>query len=266
VAERGTTRRAELPGAVGFGDLLALSWRLYRASWGQLMVLFVPAVVLIYVLPTGAGILLGDLAPSHTATVVALALLLAVALPTLIGSLLVAAGSVVMTDRLRGRPRMVTEVPRLLRPVRNDVLQAALFSTLMVALLSLTGILRIVAALAWGPPVLAHTICLENAPFATAWSRLRPRLAGNLLRVIAYLLLVVLALNAAGIVLFTPLALLPLPDGAASQLIGAALRGVVGAVTLSYLAAATLVIYLDLRARTEGLDLRRLRAERTRVL
>ncbi len=256
--------RIDLPREVGFGDFLSLSWQLYVRSWSRLMILFLPAIVGIYLVPPviGFGLRSVELGKGAESLAVLIAIALAVAVPTMLGSGLFAVAQVLMADGIAGQRRRISEAARQLRPLSKDLLQAALFATVLAAVLSLSGLVRLVGAVAWGPPVVGQVIALERRPFGVAWNRARRRLAGNSVRVILYLVVVALAVGAASVILFTPLAFVPLPEGPAGQLVAAGLRGLVGAITLPYLAAAMLVIHFDLRVRTEGFNREQLKEER----
>ncbi|MGH2736700.1 MAG: hypothetical protein ACRDKZ_14055 [Actinomycetota bacterium] len=110
----------------------------------------------------------------------------------------------------------------------------------------------------WGPPVIVSAVVLERVRLGEAWSRTQPRMRGNwgrglLLLGASALMSFALPLVVAGSAAFA------LSSTGWGFWVYAVTLGVLDAVAFPWLAAVTLLLYFDLRVRSEGFDLDQLR-------
>jgi hypothetical protein len=245
--------------------LLGRAWGLYRGSWTRIAL---PALALslpLFLIPVIAYVSWGR--GSSPGALWAGVFFARGSLFQLVGSLLVTAGAVVMTDRLRGRDTRISQAAARLQPQRSAVMIAALYSVMLALAGNLLRVFALVVpVLLLGPPILAQVVALENKAAAAAVPRARTLLKGHLLRVLGSLFPLVLGVRVLELGLY--FAVFATLDGAgvnqfaALALIEGALRGVVsGLVILPFAAALSLASYLDLRARAERFDLETLAAE-----
>jgi hypothetical protein len=185
----------------------------------------------------------------------------------LLGSLVVTAGAVVMTDRMGGRDTGISAAAARLQNQRSAVTVAALYSVLFALVGNLLQVFALVVpVLLLGPPILAQVVALENRAAVSAVPRTRELLRGHLLRVLGSMFLLLLGVRVLELGLyFGVLAALRgagVDQFAALALIEGTLRAVIsGVVILPFAAALSLASYLDLRARREPFDLETLAAE-----
>ncbi len=245
--------------------LLRRAWGLYRGSWTRMAP---PAVALslpLFLIPVIAYVLWGR--GTSPDAVWAGAFFARESLFQLVGSLLVTAGALIMTDRLGGRDTRMSQAAARLVPQRSAVMVAALYSVMLALAGNLLRVFALVVPVVLlGPPILAQVVAVENKAAATAVPRARTLLKGHLLRVLGSLFPLVLAVRVLELgfyfAVFAALDRAGVDQFAALAVIEGALRGVVsGLVILPFAAALSLASYLDLRARAERFDLETLAAE-----
>jgi hypothetical protein len=256
---------AEPFGPVRIPGLLRRAWGLYRGSWTRMA----PAALLLslplFLIPASAYVLWGR--GTDGDALWAGVFLARETLFQLVGSLVVTAGAVVMTDRLGGRDTRISEAATRLQPQRSAVIVAALYSVLLALVGNLLQVFALVVpVLLLGPPILAQVVALENRGAATAVPRARALLKGHLLRVLGSLFLLLLGVRVLELGLYFAVFVTMNGAGvdqfAALGIIEGTLRGLTsGLVILPFAAALSLASYFDLRARAERFDLETLAAE-----
>ncbi|MDP9224257.1 MAG: hypothetical protein M3P18_10445 [Actinomycetota bacterium] len=244
---------------MSFSGLLKLSWALYRANFGSLVILFLPlgAALSVVIAPFEPGI-------SPTA-VVALAYALAV-LQVVIGGMAVGTAALLVTDRSIGQASTATDAFRKARPHLGPLLAAGLASSLLsIVLLQLLGPLAFfIHPLLYGPAIVGQVIALEGLDLKAGLARARALLRGEQLRIFMYLFTVALGVNLFnGLVLTAAsIGLSYIANDALGFTVATLAQIVVAAVIVPFIAVAMLVAYFDLRARKEGFGPAELQAER----
>jgi hypothetical protein len=259
-----TARRLELPAPLAFTGMAYSAFVLYRRRFktlaGLYLTLFVPHLLV-------ATVLITVVFDIHRDQEVAAAL--AVFLPgvafVLLGSLGVVTAGVILAEDIAGHRIGIREALQSLRPHRREFFAAALASALISMLLQfIPPIGLVVIPLLLGPPIVGHTIALQDKTLSQAWARSKELLAGEWLRITLYLISFVFAVA---------LVQVPVIWGAEAGfdslnsddlhfMLRALTVGIVAGVTFPYLAACGFLAYLDLRARAEQLGPAEFTAER----
>jgi hypothetical protein len=178
------------------------------------------------------------------------------------GSLIVALAAVVVSEDLRGGRTTVPEAVTRLRPHRSALVISALYSVILGLTSRLVPVFALVLPVLFlGPPILVQVIALENRSAGEAGARAKALLKGHTLRVLGSLFPVILVLRF--LELLTLFAVFGTLDALGANVAAEALTVVQGAITglffglliLPFTAALSLACYLDLRARSERLDL-----------
>jgi hypothetical protein len=248
-----------LPDAARFSSLVGCAGRLYRQRFRPLTLLFAAIYTPLYLVFAGVLALTADTASGATTSSSGFALvyLFQVILPALLGTFAIASAAVILAMAVVGRRARARDAAHVLRPRASDVLPSAMLSTLLAVMCTFLpfGSLAI-APFLFGPPVLVHVLTLEEKSFQESWPRARWLLSGHWMRLIGYLLTISLGLGLIQLTLaeLSGYAAAALGD-VASLIAFSIVRGIAVGVTLPYLAAAMLVLYLDLRVRKDQLDL-----------
>jgi small-conductance mechanosensitive channel len=185
-----------------------------------------------------------------------------VVIPALVGSFIVGIGAVAVSDRIATGAASIRRSFRAV-PVVPAAMSGLLSALLLIVMLFLTGpvlaTLMLLPALL-GPPVVIQVVALEGLSFSAARTRALELTKGNWGRIPLYLLSISTGIGLLQyIVLGTVVASL---DGTALLWTAAATQWVMSSALLPFAAIASLVIYLDLRARKDGLDHETFSAER----
>jgi hypothetical protein len=247
-----------------YGDIARGGWVLYRASFLDLLKLFLPGMLLVFLLE------FVWLAAASGESMPALALvsgdvLFRTLLPAVIGSFLIAAAHVLMADKLLGRNTKLSDSIRQVRRCTPSLLQAGLVAATGAMFFGILPGLIFLSFVWWGPPILVSTIVLERSAFPDAWTATRRRLRGNLGRVVIAVLMAALALVVVSFFVLVPIALALQGFGTAGDLFTYVAVAVITALLRPMVAAATLRLYFDGRARSEeGFDGEVLDRERSR--
>ncbi|MGH2827071.1 MAG: hypothetical protein ACRDKF_08885 [Actinomycetota bacterium] len=183
--------------------------------------------------------------------------------PALIGTSFIAATHVLMADKLLGRNTGPSDAIGQIRRFAPSLLQAGLVAATGAMMFGIFPGLVFLSFVWWGPPMLGSAIVVERRAFPDAWTASRRRLRGNIGRVILVVLMAALALVAISFVVLVPIAFALQGLGTTGDLATYAAVGVLTALLHPALAAATLRLYFDARARSdEGFDGRVLERER----
>lgn len=249
------------PRQTGFRDVLSDALALYRACFP---IFFAPILGLYLALSFARLVIAIDM-PASAEISVSLALELLV--PVLLGGFVFGALAVVFRDAEIGRSTSFGAAFREVGAHPRSVLTLGLLGGAMVfiVLFAFGPFVTLVYPMFIGPPVFIQVAALEDAEGRVASLRARGLLSGHWGRAGLYLLsltvLIALLSVAPASILSDVLA------GRVADLVVAAVflatQGLAWALTLPLLAAAGFVLYTDLRARKEELDLDELRKEAT---
>jgi hypothetical protein len=253
----------DIPGPVGFSDLLRASWRIFTALQSRLFGLMLLIALVELGTTIGARVIVGDEPDSFGIALFGLAPL---TLQIVLSSLAIGWGASVVADWLAGEPASTRDALRDSRPLMKELLAAALMATLaaLFATLIMQAAALFIFALFFGPPIIAQIITLEAKPLSVAIPRWRQMGKGQMGRVFSYLLSVALGLGLLQALLPLLIASTAGPLGDAGQLtVYIASSGLIAAVELTFFAVVTTVAYFDLRARFEEYGPNELRAERS---
>jgi hypothetical protein len=268
------TNGSDIPSPVLLKDLAAQSWQLYRDSAASLVATFFVAFLALSIFVNGIASAVSGFG-DDTATGnqissgdILLYLVLVVVLPLLVGSISFGIASVMLTDRVCGRPATAWDAWRQIVPRLGQML-VGVMATVMIVLIGfmlvgpIFGQLIIVPMLV-GPPIALQAMVLEGTPFRGGLVRLRALMKGSWTRMPMYLFTIALGLGIVQLLAFQGLArpILAVSSDTLARVLLAVTSAVVPAIVLPYQAAAQLVAYFDLRARMEGLDHAQLVAER----
>jgi hypothetical protein len=186
-------------------------------------------------------------------------------IPALVGTLFIAAAHILMTDELLGTNTGVIEALGQVRRDAPSLLQAGLIAAIGAMFFGLLPGLIFLGFVWWGPPILGSTIVLERRAFPDAWIETRRRLRGNLGRVVLMVLMAALGLVMVSFVILVPVAFALRGLGTTGDLATYIAIAVITALLRPAVAATTLRLYFDARARTEaGFEGRVLERERAR--
>ena len=258
--ERGS---AALLGPHGFLGVVGAATRLYRRNIGRLLW---PYVVFTLSLAAVAAVAQAFLdRPGRPGLLAGMVLFLYLLLLVLGASALASVTAVVMTDDLVGKSTKGWDAGGRLKRVGMPLAIAAIYSAMIIAVAIAVPMLGqwLFFPLFLGPPILAQVIAIEGRPTPQALSRSRFLLAGNGGRLLGYLVSICFGWSLARYLVYgllvIPLAFL---ERTMERVAGNVVNGVVLGLLLPWLAAATLVCYLDLRVRKDDLDLAALGRER----
>ena len=246
-----------------FGQTVSEAWGLYRNSFRGLTAFYVVAFMSLALLFTVTAVIFGAVGMGTLAIQISTSLG-NIVLGGVVGSLAAAVASAMAAGSLAQREGTPAAAIRSLRPVRTDLLAAALASSMvtlaLVFLLAGSGLLNlltfVITPLLFGPPVLAQVIAIEHRTLGAAWRRSRELLAGNAPRVLLYLVNVALGIG------LLQLIFLGLSVSVASGVGGMAgtvafftVQSVGASLTYPFLALTCVVVYLDIRASHESFEL-----------
>lgn len=238
------------------------AWALYRASFADLLKLFLPGMLFIFLLE----FLWLASADGVSMPVIALVVgdvLFRTLVPAIVGSFFIAAAHILMTDKLLGRNTGMSEAISQVRRDTPSLLQAALIAATGAMFFGILPGLIFLSFVWWGPPILGSTIVLERRAFPDAWIESRRRLRGNLGRVVLVVLMAALGLVLVSFVVLVPVAFALQGLGTTGDLATYVAVAVITALLRPAVAATTLRLYFDARARSEeGFDVQVLERER----
>ncbi len=172
--------------------------------------------------------------------------------PALIGTFFIAAAHILMADKLLGRNTGPSGAIGQLRRFTPSLLQAGLVAAVGAMFFGIFPGLIFLGFVWWGPPILGSAIVVERSAFPDAWAATRRRLRGNLGRVILVVLMGALGLVAVSFLVLVPIAFALQGLGTTGDLGTYAAVGMLTALLRPALAAATLRLYFDARARSEA--------------
>jgi hypothetical protein len=258
-----------LPARLKFSGLLKASGALYRHNFVSLLLAFLPLggafVIVIAPLLTlpDEQIVFGSETPTSVLVVVSLALTV---VPLVIGAIVVAATSILLTDRIVGKRLGVRAAFKAVRNHLGSVAAAGLAATVVSVLLRmlLPPLAFFIQPLLYGPAILVQVIALEGSDLRPALTRAGDLLRKEALRIFMYLFAISLAVSVLN-VLLPAVSTIGLHDTSALSFValGSLVQIVVAILMLPFVAAAMLVAYLDLRASKEDLTLEELATERS---
>jgi hypothetical protein len=186
-------------------------------------------------------------------------------IPALIGTFFVAAAHILMADKLLGKNTGLSDAIGQVRRYTTSLLQAGLVAGTGAMFFGIFPGLIFLSFVWWGPPILGSTIVLERSAFPDAWTETRRRLRGNLGRVVLVVLMAALGLVMISFVVLVPIAFALQGLGTTGDLATYVAVAVITALLRPAVAAATLRLYFDARARSEqGFDGEVLDRERSR--
>lgn len=247
--------------AASYGGIARGAWTFYRASFADLLKLSLPAMLLIFLLEFLWLATAGESMPA--VALVSGDILFRTLVPALIGTFFIAAAHILMADELLGRNTGPSDAIDQVRRFAPSLLQAGLVAATGAMFFGIFPGLIFLSFVWWGPPILGSAIVVERSPFPDAWTATRRRLRGNLGRVILVVLMAALALVAVSFLVLVPIAFALQDLGTIGDLATYIAVGVLTALLRPALAAATLRLYFDARARSEeGFDGRVLERER----
>lgn|GEM_PF-5386728 len=262
-APDGTRPGIEFAAPVGFSGALAGAGRLYRRSIRNLAPFFLVVSAVVLAVEIGASRIADNVEGSPDLKV-GLAFFVPVVAYVTLWSVAVGASGPLLADRVVGRDSSFRRSFATSRGSRRDLFSAGLFAAvialcLVALLLPVSGLLFLALPLLYGPPVVVFAIALEKNNLQQGLSRGWGLLKGSRLRVAGVLLAVAIAIQMLKISVTQLFLGLP-PE----QRLGAITAGqlVTDALLLPFLAAVSLVVYLDLRARAEDTGFEDVRAER----
>lgn len=247
--------------AASYGGIARGAWTFYRASFADLLKLSLPAMLLIFLLEFLWLATAGESMPA--VALVSGDILFRTLVPALIGTFFIAAAHILMADKLLGRNTGPSDAIDQVRRFAPSLLQAGLVAATGAMFFGIFPGLIFLSFVWWGPPILGSAIVVERSPFPDAWTATRRRLRGDLGRVILVVSMAALALVAVSFLVLVPIAFALQGLGTTGDLATYIAVGVLTALLRPALAAATLRLYFDARARSEeGFDGRVLERER----
>lgn len=254
------------PAPVRLDGYFAWTWRLFRACFWRLVLVFAAAAAGAWLVFVGLGFInlyILDATLEFVAVTVALQQLLS----AVFGSVAVAIAAPVFIHELTGKKVGAHAGRRSLKPMLGHVLVAGLYVAMPLLLVVLflgpiTQLFLLPALL--GPPIVVHAIVWEQKGFRDASTRAKNLLAGNWAQVLSALLLVALGagvLHRIGLTLVGEFVIDGQASDAAGWLSAWLVLTLLSALAWLLSAAAGTVAYLDLRARFEELGPDSLAAE-----
>lgn len=248
---------------MGFSGALAGAWRLYSRSIRALAPFFLVISAVVLAVEIGASRIAANVEGSPDLKV-GLAFFVPVVAYVALWSVALGAAGPLLADRVVGRDASFRQAFKTARSSLRDLFSAGLFAAvialcLVALLLPVSGLLFLALPLLYGPPVVVFVIALEKSSLQQGLSRGWGLLKGSRLRITGILLGVAIAIQMLKISVTQLFLGLP-----AEQRLGAITAGqlVTDALFLPFLAAVSLVVYLDLRARAEDFAREDLVAER----
>jgi hypothetical protein len=248
--------------------MLRTSGILYRRNFTGLFVVFLPlAVAFLIVLVPLLALPDQTIRPgggTPTAVLFALGFALMV-IPLLVGAIVVAAGSLMLTDTIVGKGTSAVRAYGQMRAHLGPVVAAGLAATLLSVILRvlLPPFEFILRPLLYGPAIVGQVIALEGTDLKGSLSRAGQLLRKETLRIFMYLFAI--SLGASLLAVLVPgFATIGLGDAndVVYFTITSLLQILVVAIIFPFVAVAMLVAYFDLRARKENLSFGELVAER----
>jgi len=158
--------------------------------YGANVMTFVPPFLIAYfVLVAAQAVFLLDMSDAIAS---ALVLLIFIILPSIVGSALFAATSVVARDG-----GTFADALSSLKPLKRDVLAAGLLAAVIAALFGYLApdLLLVLGAIFLGPPLVIQTIALERLHLRSAWPRTKQLAYRRWAQAISYLMAVVLGIG-----------------------------------------------------------------------
>lgn len=241
------------------------AWVLYRTSFADLLKLFLPGMLFIFLLEF-LWLASADNVSMPVLALMAGDILFRTLIPALVGTFFIAAAHILMTDELLGRSTGVWDAMSQVRHDTPSLLQAGLLAATGAMFFAILPGLIFLGFVWWGPPILGSTIVLERRSFPDAFAETRRRLRGNLGRVILVVLMAAFALVVVSFVVLVPAAFALRGLGTIGDLATYVAVAVITALLRPAVAATTLRLYFDTRARSdESFDGRVLVRERTHL-
>jgi hypothetical protein len=261
-AAHGAAGSRDLPAPLGFGSLIAQSWRVYTALFARLLVISFCA----FFVATALRILVTTLASNAGSRALAagLGVLAPLVIHAALGSLAVALSGIAVADHVAGMGATVRKTVGKARPVNKEVVAAALLAALvcMMVVIALAGIPGFVISLFFGPPLVAQAITLEGSRLQTAIPRVRELARSNWGRVFGYLFTLAFGIGLLQFYVGVATAQVETATLALVVILGGIL---IQAATTSFFAVVATLLYFDLRARKESFGPEELHAERART-
>ena len=236
--------------AASYGGVARGAWVLYRTSFADLLKLFLPGMLFIFLLEF-LWLASADNVSMPVFALVVGDILFRTLVPALVGTFFVAAGHILMTDELLGRNTGVFDAIGQVRRDIPSLLQAGLIAATGAMFFGILPGLIFLGFVWWGPPILCSTIVLERRSFPDAWTETRRRLRGNLGRVFLVVLLTAFALVVVSFVVLVPVAFAFRGLGTTGDLATYVAVAVITALLRPAVAATTLRLYFDARARSD---------------
>lgn len=254
------------PAPVRIDGYWAWTWKLFRACFLRLVTVFVAGIAFAALGYFGIVTVVAEVFDMRATPLgLAISFLVQVLLLTLVGMLLAAIATTVFAEQVAGRRVGADTGWRRLRPQIGYVVVGALYTAMVLLMLVLLFDARIqlfLLPLVLGPPVLVQAIVWERLDFRNASVRAMNLLAGNWVRVLAALVLLVLGAALAQVfVMGIAGAVVPAADELSGTLALTVVLILTAAPVWLFASAAGTVAYLDLRARFEELDREELTAE-----
>ena len=256
------TSQTGFPRPVTFAGSLGVSWRTFRGRFHVLVGLFIVVYIVASTLPYALFAAL----PSVSRTVVGVQLLY---LAVMFGlSVCTAVAAVIVVDEYAGKTTLAREAWRTVIPRLRDVFIVCLITSLFALLLSqvlFAGYLGLLLTVAifMGPPVVVQVLVVEELPLREAWARSRELLKMQWGRTIMYIFNI--ALLSTFVTAFAVQSFI-LETTETSDVLSFLMTRVIEAIlyagSAAFLAVLGTTIYLDIRARKEGLDEETLAEER----
>ena len=242
------------PRPVTFSGALGVAWRTFRGRFHTLAALFIGVYLVAGALPYAIFAAL----PGVGRTIAGPQVLYLTA--TFALSVCTAIAAIVVVDEHAGVSTTTGRAWASVRPRLRDLFIASLLTSLLALLLSqvlfagYVGFLLTVA-LVMGPPVLAQVLTIEGLALGPAWIRTKEILKAQWGRTIMYLFNI--ALVAAFLTAFAVQSFIietrDAPD-LLSFVVTRIIEAIIYAGIAAFIAVLQTTIYLDIRARKEGLD------------
>lgn len=174
---------------------------------------------------------------------------------SVVGAFVMAYASLLLVDVVADVRTPKGAVRGTLRVHAREVITAGLFAAIILIAFDLLFLGDLVMLATLGPPLVIQAIVVEYRPFREAMTRARELLSGSwgraILIVLAAAVGVVMAQLVVALAASYPASTL---NDTAVTVVGIILSLMLGAVAAPVVAAIGVALYLDLRARKEGLD------------
>ncbi len=241
---------------------MAGSLRLYRLAPRTLILAFIVLGVVDAALRFGSAVIAD--AVDGDSLVLTFGLVIPVVIAVATGSVGVSIAGVVLADRLAGLKTETKDVIAGSFPWR-EVLAGGLFASIVALVLSvlIAPIILLILPMLFGPPLIGQIIALEGDRLQGALSRARSLSKGSTARILGVMFTIALGVGLLQFTLTQTAFALTEPIQDTVQLALVLVFSIfVQAVLYPYMAAAGLIAYLDVRARSENYGERELSAER----